>query len=89
MAAKLFAARLAGEGIGVYEVQPGIIHTDMTEKVRGRYDQLINEGGLLPIKRWGEPDDVAQAVVAIAEGRFAYSTGITIQVDGGFHLKVL
>jgi len=89
MAAKVFAARLAGDGIGVYEVQPGVIQTDMTEKVRERYDKLIFEGNLLPIKRWGQPEDVAQAVVAIAEGRFAYSTGITIVVDGGFHLRVL
>jgi len=89
MAAKVFAARLAGDGIGVYEVQPGVIQTDMTEKVRERYDKLILEGNLLPIKRWGQPEDVAHAVVAIAEGRFSYSTGITIVVDGGFHLRVL
>ena len=89
MAAKVFAARLAGDGIGVYEVQPGVIQTDMTEKVREQYDRLIFEGNLLPIKRWGQPEDVAQAVVAVAEGRFAYSTGITIVVDGGFHLRVL
>lgn len=89
MAARLFAARLAEEGIGVYEVQPGIIRTDMTAKVQERYDRLITKEGLLPIRRWGEPSDVGQAVVAIAEGRFAYSTGVAIPVDGGFHLRVL
>jgi NAD(P)-dependent dehydrogenase (short-subunit alcohol dehydrogenase family) len=89
MTVKLFAARLAEEGIGVYEIQPGIIHTDMTSKVRDRYDDLIHAKGLLPIPRWGEPEDVAQAVVAVARGHFAYSTGISICVDGGFHLRVL
>jgi len=89
MAATLFAARLAAEGIGVYEVQPGIIRTDMTTKVQERYDRLILEEGILPIGRWGEPADVGQAVRAIAEDRFAYSTGIVIQVDGGFHLRTL
>lgn len=89
MAAKLFAARLAGEGIGVYEVQPGIIRTDMTAKVKERYDRLIHEENLLPIKRWGEPEDVGKAVVAIARGDFDYTTGIAIQVDGGFHLRIL
>jgi NAD(P)-dependent dehydrogenase (short-subunit alcohol dehydrogenase family) len=89
MAVKLFAARLAGEGIGVYEVQPGIIRTDMSAQAQERYDRLIFEEGLLPIARWGEPEDVGRAVVAIAEGRFAYSTGIALQVDGGFHLRTL
>ena len=89
MAVKLFAARLAGEGIGVYEVQPGIIRTDMTAAVQGKYDKLIGEDGLLPIARWGTPEDVGAAVAAVAEGRFAYSTGLTIEVDGGFHLRTL
>jgi len=89
MAAKLFAARLAAEGIGVYEVQPGIIRTDMTAKVKERYDRLIEEEDLLPIRRWGQPEDVGKAVVAIAEGHFDYATGIAIQVDGGFHLRIL
>ena len=89
MATKLFAARLAGEGIGVYEVQPGIIRTDMTAKVEEKYDRLIGHEGLLPIERWGEPSDVGQAVRAIAEDRFSYATGIAIEVDGGFHLRTL
>ena len=89
MTVKLFAARLAAEGIRVYEVQPGIIRTDMTAKVQEKYDRLIGEEGILPIPRWGEPDDVGQAIRAIAEDRFGYSTGITIPVDGGFHLRTL
>ena len=89
MAVKLFASRLAAEGIGVYEIQPGIIRTDMTSKVTEKYDRLILEDGLLPIPRWGAPDDVGSAVRSIAEGRFDYATGIAIPVDGGCHLRIL
>ncbi len=84
----LFADRLAEAGINVYEIRPGIIHTDMTSKVQDRYSQLI-ENGLTPLKRWGEPEDVAQAVVAIAEGYFPFSTGEVLNIDGGFHFKRL
>jgi 3-oxoacyl-[acyl-carrier protein] reductase len=88
MVTTLYAHRLAEYGIHVYEVRPGIIETDMTGVVKDRYDRLIAEG-LLPIQRWGRPEDVAQAVVAIAEGRLPYSTGEVIHVDGGFHLRRL
>lgn len=89
MMTKLFAARLAEHGIGVYEIRPGIIQTDMTGPVKAKYDKLILEDGITPIRRWGQPDDIAQAVVAIAKGYFAYSTGEVINVDGGFHLRTL
>ncbi len=88
MLTQLFADRLAGDGILVYEVRPGIIETDMTAGVREKYDRLI-EGGLLPLRRWGTPEDVARAVVALAEGALPYSTGEVINVDGGFHLRSL
>jgi NAD(P)-dependent dehydrogenase (short-subunit alcohol dehydrogenase family) len=88
MLTALFADRLAGDGILVYEVRPGIIATDMTAVVQEKYDHLI-EGGLLPLKRWGRPEDVARAVVALASGALPYSTGEVINVDGGFHLKRL
>jgi NAD(P)-dependent dehydrogenase (short-subunit alcohol dehydrogenase family) len=88
MMTALFADRLAEFGINVYEVRPGIIATDMTSVVKERYDRLIGEG-LTPIRRWGEPDDVARAVVAIAEGYLPFSTGEVINVDGGFHLRRL
>jgi NAD(P)-dependent dehydrogenase (short-subunit alcohol dehydrogenase family) len=84
----LYADRLAEHGIGVFEVRPGIVRTDMTAAAKEKYDRLIAEG-ITPIKRWGEPGDVAQAVVAIAEGRFPFSTGEVINVDGGFHLRRL
>jgi len=84
----LFADRLASSGIRVYEVRPGIIETDMTAGVREKYDQRI-AAGLLPINRWGRPEDVARAVVALASGILSYSTGEIINVDGGFHIRRL
>ncbi len=88
MATKLFAARLAEEGINVYELRPGIVATDMTAGVKEKYDRLI-AGGVTPIRRWGTPEDVAAAVVAVARGLLPFSTGAVIDVDGGFHLRVL
>jgi NAD(P)-dependent dehydrogenase (short-subunit alcohol dehydrogenase family) len=88
MLTKLFAVRLADHGIGVYELRPGVIQTDMTAGVQAKYDQLIAEG-LTPIRRWGYPDDVGRAVAAVALGHFPFSTGEVINVDGGFHLKWL
>jgi 3-oxoacyl-[acyl-carrier protein] reductase len=88
MMTKLYADRLAEYNIGVFEVSPGIIATDMTSAAKDKYDKLIAEG-LSPIKRWGQPEDVAKAVGAIAEGRLDFSTGTVIDVDGGFHLKRL
>ncbi len=88
MMTKLYAARLASEGIGVYEIQPGVIATDMTGAVKEKYDRLF-AGGLTPINRWGQPADVGRAVAAIARGDFSYSTAQVIQVDGGFHLRTL
>jgi 3-oxoacyl-[acyl-carrier protein] reductase len=84
----LFADRLADEDIGVFEIRPGIISTGMTAPVKDKYDKLISEG-LLPMPRWGEPQDVAKAVEAIVLGYFPYSTGETINVDGGFHIRRL
>lgn len=88
MAAKLFAARLAAHGIPVFEIQPGIIRTDMIAKVAAAYEEKI-AGGLLPQKRMGEPADIARAVRAIADGLLDYCTGQVLNVDGGFHLRTL
>ena len=84
----LFADRLAEYGINVYELRPGIIETDMTSTVKQKYERLIAEG-LTPIRRWGQPADVARAVVAIADGHFPFSTGEVINIDGGFHMRRL
>ncbi len=89
MMTALWADRLAEFGIRVYEIRPGVIETDMTARVRAKYDRLILEEGLTPIRRWGRPEDVAKAVVAIAEELFPFSTGEVINVDGGFHLSRL
>ena len=82
------ACRLAADAIRVYEICPGVIASDMTAPVRDKYDRLIAEG-LSPIRRWGTPEDVAKAVVAVAAGHFPFSTGDRINVDGGFHLRRL
>ena len=88
MVARLLADRLSGEGIPVFEVRPGIIHTDMTEPVHERYDALIADG-LVPQRRWGEPEDVARAVAALARGDFDYSTGLVVDVGGGLMMPRL
>jgi NAD(P)-dependent dehydrogenase (short-subunit alcohol dehydrogenase family) len=88
MAAKLFATRLAPHNIPVFEIEPGIIRTDMIASVAATYDQRI-ANGLLPQRRMGEPKDVANAVRAIADGRLDYCTGQILHVDGGFHLRTL
>jgi NAD(P)-dependent dehydrogenase (short-subunit alcohol dehydrogenase family) len=88
MITALFADRLAEFGIGVFEIRPGIIETDMTAKVKAKYDALL-EQGFTPIRRWGQPEDVAKAVLAITEGYFPFSTGEILNVDGGFHLRRL
>ena len=88
MITKLFAERLSGEGILVYEIRPGIIATNMTSVVKEKYDALI-EGGLLPIARWGLPEDIAEGVSVLAEGRLSYSPGQVLNIDGGFHLRRL
>lgn len=88
MVTRLFAARLGGEGIPVYEVRPGITRTDMTAGVTGKYDKLIGEGLCLQA-RWGTPEDVGKAVAALARGDFPYSTGQVIMIDGGLTLPRL
>lgn len=89
MMTKLYADKLADRGVNVYEIRPGIISTDMTESVKEKYDRMIYEEDLLPIDRWGQPEDVGKAVAALAEGSFPYSTGEVFNVDGGFHLQRL
>jgi NAD(P)-dependent dehydrogenase (short-subunit alcohol dehydrogenase family) len=88
MLTKLFALRLAEVGIGVFEVRPGIIRTDMTAKVSARYDQVIAQGGV-PMRRWGESDDVAGAVAALAGDAFTFATGSVIEVAGGLAIPRL
>ena len=88
MITKLFADRLASEGITVNEVCPGIIATGMTATVKEKYDRLI-AGGLVPLGRWGTPDDIAKAVVALTDGTFGFATGESFILDGGMHIRRL
>ncbi len=88
MMTKLYAVRLAEFGIHVFEIQPGVIETDMTGPVKEKYDKLFAEG-LAPINRWGQPSDIGKSVVAVAAGLFPYSTGQVFNLDGGFHIRTL
>jgi len=82
MLTKLFALRLAANGIAVFEVRPGVIRTSMTQVVAEKYERRIADG-LVPMGRWGAPRDVGEAVAGLASGRFAFSTGSVLHVDGG------
>ncbi len=88
MITKLFADRLAHEAITVNEVCPGIIETPMTAGVKEKYDKLI-ETGLIPLNRWGTPEDVAKAVLCLCDGTLGYTTGASLIVDGGMHIRTL
>ena len=88
MATQLWATRLGEFGIGVYEVRPGVIKTDMTAPVTEKYDKLIAEG-LCVQPRWGMPEDVGRAVAMLVRGDLPYSTGQVIMVDGGMTLQRL
>ncbi|MCR6502256.1 3-ketoacyl-ACP reductase [Shinella sp. CPCC 101442] len=79
------ALRLADTGIAVFEIRPGIIRSDMTSGVSAKYDALI-AGGLVPMKRWGEPDDIGAAAAALATGKFGFATGSVINLDGGLSI---
>lgn len=88
MITKLFASRLAEYGVSVLEIRPGIIETDMTSRVKEKYEKLIADG-ITPIRRMGQPSDVAKCVVSIAEGNFDFCTGTVIDCDGGFNVRSL
>jgi NAD(P)-dependent dehydrogenase (short-subunit alcohol dehydrogenase family) len=87
MMTKLFALRLAEARVGVFEIRPGVIRTDMTAGVQADYDRRMAGGELGPVARWGEPEDVARVAVALAGGAFHYSTGQAFYVDGGMHIE--
>ncbi|MGG5819435.1 3-ketoacyl-ACP reductase [Falsiroseomonas sp. HW251] len=88
MIARLFALRLAEEGIAVHDIRPGVIRTDMTAPVAARYEERI-AAGLSPIRRWGEPDDIGRAVALLASGALPFSTGDSFHIDGGLHVHSL
>ena len=88
MVAKLWALRLASEGIQIFELRPGIVATDMTSGVKEKYDSMIERGDV-PQRRWGTPEDVGIAVKALLNNSFPYSTGSVINIDGGLTLERL
>jgi 3-oxoacyl-[acyl-carrier protein] reductase len=88
MASTIFADRLSKEGILVYEVRPGIIQTDMTARVKDKYDKMIEEG-LIPQKRWGLPEDIGKAIASLARGDWDFSTGSIFEVSGGLNISRL
>ncbi len=88
MAAQVYADRLATTGIAVYEIRPGVIYTDMTAGVKEKYDKKIAEG-LIPEGRWGQPEDIAKAVAALAGNEIPYSTGSVIEISGGMNIRHL
>ena len=88
MMVKLFCARLSHEGIGVFDLRPGIIETPMTSGVKDQYNKKINEG-LVPVGRWGQPSDIGSVVLPLVQGKMAYATGAIIPIDGGLSINRL
>ncbi|MCB4320706.1 3-ketoacyl-ACP reductase [Alcaligenes sp. 13f] len=88
MLTKLLALRLASAGVSVFELRPGITHSNMTQPVEARYDKLIAEG-LVPLGRWGEGQDMADIAISLASGKFSFATGSVINADGGLTIPCL
>jgi len=88
MASTIFADRMSREEILVFEVRPGVIQTDMTAKIKDKYDKLISEG-LVPQKRWGLPEDIGKAVASICRGDWSFSTGMVFEISGGLNIHKL
>jgi 3-oxoacyl-[acyl-carrier protein] reductase len=88
MASTVFADRLSKENILVFEVRPGVIQTDMTAKIKDKYDKLISEG-LVPQKRWGLPEEIGKAVGSLARGDWNFSTGMVFEISGGLNIHKL
>jgi 3-oxoacyl-[acyl-carrier protein] reductase len=88
MASSVFADRLSGEGILVFDVRPGIIQTEMTVKIKDKYDKLISNG-FVPQNRWGLPEDIGKAVASLARGDWDFSTGTVFEISGGLNIHRL
>ncbi|WP_120633599.1 3-ketoacyl-ACP reductase [Ruegeria sp. EL01] len=82
MISKTFAVRLGQENIAVYDVQPGLIATEMTAPVIEMYDQRAKDG-LTLFPRVGQPEDVGNIIAALASGKLPYTTGQVISADAG------
>ena len=85
MVSKVFAARLAAEDVSVYDVQPGVIETDMTAAVLDAYKERI-ASGLTLMPRTGKPEEMGKIIAGLAGGALPYTTGQSISADGGLLL---
>ncbi len=89
MAMQQFAVRLADADIRVHEIRPGLIRTDMTASVHDAYSPRIERGEVSAMRRWGEPEEIAQAVRVLATGQLPFSTGDIFHIGGGMHIHRL
>lgn len=89
MATQIWATRLADHGILVNDLKPGIMASDMTAGAKDKYDEILKDGQLVPLARWGSGEDVGKAASSILLGNFPFTTGHVIPIDGGFHMKRL
>lgn len=81
---KALAVELASRGVTVNAVAPGFIETDMSEAVRNKAGDIIKK--LIPMRRYGQPEDIAKVVVFLASEDGGYITGQVLTVDGGLSL---
>lgn len=81
---KACAREMAARGIRVNAVAPGFIQTDMTDKIPDKIrEQMIAS---VPLRRMGQPEDVAKAVYFLASDESSYLTGEVLKVDGGLFM---
>jgi 3-oxoacyl-[acyl-carrier protein] reductase len=78
------ATEVARRGITLNSVAPGFIETDMTAAVRNAAEDTIKKH--IPVRRLGQPDDIAHAVLFLASEQASYITGQVLRVDGGLTL---
>jgi 3-oxoacyl-[acyl-carrier protein] reductase len=81
---RALAVEVAGRNVTVNAIAPGFIETDMSEAVRNKAGDFIKK--VIPMKRVGQPDDIARVAVFLADRATAYLTGQVITVDGGLSL---
>ena len=78
---KVWARELGKDGIRVNAVAPGFIQTNMTAGMPEKVVDMMGEK--VPLKRWGQPEDVANAYAFLASDEASYITGAVLNVDGG------
>ena len=81
---RALAVELASRGVTVNAIAPGFIETDMSEAVRNKAGDIIKK--MIPMRRLGQPEDIARAAVFLASDEASYVTGQVLTVDGGLSL---